>query len=376
MDLVSRRTMLAAPCFGTLAIAVLANATTARTPGTLANLSTWMDLASVPGASGAMLNGSGAISSGAVGYAKANAVLATPNTLFEAASLSKVVLAVAVHDMVREGLIDLDRPVAEHVAFTDDAATRSITPRHLLSHSSGLPNWRDEAGEPLTAAFPPGTRFRYSGEGFVLLGRLVEAVTAQTAAQVVETRVLRPAGMSRSIYGWARGTEPAVAWAHDGGGGVLIDKGPAGYAMRRDAGPAKPVDWWTLGEREKAAVALGKPAMPIFMTPNMAAGLWTTASDYARFLAFAQRYPGLLTKTTRVKGTLDWGLGWGMESDGGRRFAWHWGTSDGVANLFIVDLVSGLAIVVLTNGDAGRKVYERAARTVFAREFDAFAWLK
>jgi CubicO group peptidase (beta-lactamase class C family) len=323
-----------------------------------------------------MLDGAGAISSGAVGCAKANAVPATPDTLFEAASLSKVVLAVAVHDMVRDKLIDLDRPVAKHVAFTDDAATRSITPRHLLSHSSGLPNWRDEAGEPLTAAFPPGTRFRYSGEGFALLGRLVEAVTGQTAAQVVETRVLRPAGMSRSTYGWARDTEPAVAWAHDGGGGVVIDKGPAGYTMRRDAGPLKPVDRWMLGERERAAVALGKPPMPIFMTPNMAAGLWTTASDYARFLAFAQRYPGLSTKTIRVKGTLDWGLGWGMESDGGRRFAWHWGTNDGVANLFVVDLVSGLAIVVLTNGDAGRKVYERAARTVFTREFDAFAWLK
>ncbi len=376
MDLVSRRTMLAAPCFGTLAIAVAADATTATTLGTLANLSTWMDLASVPGASWAMLDRSGAISSGAVGYAKANAVPATPDTLFEAASLSKVVLAVAIHDMVREGLIDLDRPVAEHFAFTDDAATRSITPRHLLSHSSGLPNWRDEAGESLTAAFAPGTRFRYSGEGFVLLGRLVEAVTGQTAAQVVETRVLRPAGMGRSTYGWARGTEPAVAWAHDGGGGVLVDKGPAGYAMRRDAGPLKPVDRWTLGEREKAAIALGKPAMPIFMTPNMAAGLWTTASDYARFLAFAQRYPALSTKTTRVKGALDWGLGWGMESDGGRGFAWHWGANDGVANLFVVDLVSGAAVVVLTNGDAGRKVYERAARTVFAREFDAFAWLK
>ncbi|MBD8472421.1 serine hydrolase domain-containing protein [Sphingomonas sp. CFBP 8765] len=376
MDLVSRRTMLAAPCFGTLGIAVAAGATTATTPGALANLSTWMELASVPGASWAMLDGAGAISSGAVGCAKANAVPATPDTLFEAASLSKVVLAVAVHDMVRDKLIDLDRPVAKHVAFTDDAATRSITPRHLLSHSSGLPNWRDEAGEPLTAAFPPGTRFRYSGEGFALLGRLVEAVTGQTAAQVVETRVLRPAGMSRSTYGWARDTEPAVAWAHDGGGGVVIDKGPAGYTMRRDAGPLKPVDRWMLGERERAAVALGKPPMPIFMTPNMAAGLWTTASDYARFLAFAQRYPGLSTKTIRVKGTLDWGLGWGMESDGGRRFAWHWGTNDGVANLFVVDLVSGLAIVVLTNGDAGRKVYERAARTVFTREFDAFAWLK
>jgi hypothetical protein len=65
-----------------------------------------------------------------------------------------------------------------------------------------------------------------------------------------------------------------------------------------------------------------------------------------------------------------------MESDGGRGFAWHWGANDGVANLFVVDLASGAAVVVLTNGDAGRKVYERAARTVFAREFDAFAWLK
>lgn len=160
MDLVSRRTMLAAPCLGTLAIALTAGAAAATMLGTSTNLPTWLDLASVPGASWAMLDGSGAISSGAVGYAKANAVLATPETLFEAASLSKVVLAVAVHDMVREGLIDLDRPVAEHVAFTDDAATRSITPRHLLSHSSGLPNWRDEAGEPLKSAFAPGTRFR------------------------------------------------------------------------------------------------------------------------------------------------------------------------------------------------------------------------
>ncbi len=50
--------------------------------------------------------------------------------------------------------------------------------------------------------------------------------------------------------------------------------------------------------------------------------------------------------------------------------------NDGVANLFVVDLVSGAAVVLLTNGDAGRKVYERAVRTMFAHEFDAFAWLK
>ena len=82
------------------------------------------------------------------------------------------------------------------------------------------------------------------------------------------------------------------------------------------------------------------------------------------------------TPTTRVKGTLDWGLGWGLERGADRRFAWHWGANEGVANLFVVDLASNMAVVVLTNGDAGRKVYERVARAIFAREFDAFAWLK
>ena len=372
---VSRRIVLAAPCLGALAMTA-ARANSRRAMDILAAMPAWMDLASVPGASWAVVDASGAISNGAFGLAKANSMLATPDTLFEAASLSKVVMAVAVHDMVRDGLIDLDRPVSEHVAFTNDPETRAITPRHLLSHSSGLPNWRDEAGEQLESGFTPGSRFRYSGEGFVLLGRLVEAVTGKTAAQVVEARVLRPAGMSHSTYGWARGAEPAIAWAHDGTGAVLADKGPAGFAARRDAGPSTPVDRWTQAERERAAVSLGKPAMPIFMTPNIAAGLWTTAADYARFLNFARRYTMLSTPTTHVKGTLDWGLGWGLERGVGRRFAWHWGTNDGVANLFVVDLASKAAVVVLTNGDAGRKVYERAARAVFGREFDAFARLK
>ena len=68
--------------------------------------------------------------------------------------------------------------------------------------------------------------------------------------------------------------------------------------------------------------------------------------------------------------------GWGLERGAGQCFAWHWGANDGVANLFVVDLASGAALVLLTNGDAGRRVYERAAGTVFAREFDAFAWLQ
>jgi len=339
-------------------------------------LPSWMALTSVPGASWAVLDRAAEPASFAEGYAKAGEVKATTETLFEAASLSKPVLAAAIHDLVRDRRVDLDEPVARHVDFTTDAATRTITPRQLLSHSSGLPNWRTEANSDLVSRFRPGSDFRYSGEGYTLLARLAEAITGQTAAEVVHSRVLMPAGMTRSSYGWAAGQTPMVAWAHDAGGELMADAGPAKFQASRDAGPRRPVETWTQGDRIAAAKALGKPALPVFMTPNMAAGLWTTAGDYARFLIFAQRYPAINTPTVTVEAGLSWGMGWGLEHLGSDRFAWHWGANDGVANLFVLDLASGAGLVVLTNGAGGQRVYERAARVQFAREFDALTWLQ
>ncbi|WP_445193904.1 serine hydrolase domain-containing protein [Sphingomonas sp. Tas61C01] len=339
-------------------------------------LQSWMTLASVPGASWAVLDSGAEPASFAGGYAKAGEVKATTETLFEAASLSKPVLAAAIHDLVREGRVDLDEPVAKNVDFTTDAATRTITPRHLLSHSGGLPNWRTEAGSDLVSRFRPGSDFRYSGEGYTLLARLAEAVTGQTAAEVVRSRVLTPAGMTRSRYGWAADQTPVVAWAHDAGGDLMPDKGPPMFEASRDAGPQRSVEAWTQDDRVAAAKARGRSSLPVFMIPNMAAGLWTTAGDYARFLRFALRYPAMNMPTVTIEGDLSWGLGWGLEHSGSERFAWHWGANDGVANLFVLDLASGAGLVVLTNGAGGQRVYERAARVRFEREFDALTWLQ
>lgn len=336
----------------------------------------WMALASVPGASWAVFDGKAEPVSSAIGYAKVGEANATTETLFEAASLSKPVLAAAIHDLVRDGSVDLDEPVAKHIDFTADVATKATTPRHLLSHSSGLPNWRTEAGSDLVSRFRPGSDFRYSGEGYVLLARLAEKVTGQTAAEVVRSRILTPAGMTRSGYGWSAGQSPPVAWAHDAGGALMADKGPAQFQRSRDAGPRRSVEAWTQDDRVAGAQALGKPALPVFMIPNIAAGLWTTASDYARFARFARRYPAMNTPTVTVEGSLAWGLGWGLEQSGSDRFAWHWGANDGVANLFLIDLVSNDGLVVLTNGAGGQRVYERAARVRFGREFDALTWLQ
>lgn len=368
----TRRAILGGAIGGGVAVALPAASRSGKTSVVFRE---WLALASVPGASWATLRGH-EMSAGGEGMARVGGAPVTTETLFEAASLSKPVLAAAIHALVGEGLIKLDEPVARRLNFSTDPVARRITPRHLLSHSSGLPNWRTDAGSALQCRFEPGTAFRYSGEGYVLLGRLAEAVTGQTAAQVVRSRVIEPAGMTRSSYGWAPGQRPAVAWAHDAGGEVLPEAGPVRFEAARDAGPHRPVEAWTATDRATAARALGRPELPIFATPNMAAGLWTTATDYARFLRYARRYPAMSSLAVRVEGNLGWGLGWAVEQAGAKRFAWHWGANDGVANLFVFDPEHEQALVVLTNGSGGQRIYERAARVHFAREFDAFTWLQ
>lgn len=365
-------------CLALAATPALLAARPARSQGreavSEASVAAMLALSDTPGASFAQVSSDGQVTAGAAGYAKAGEVKATRETLFEAASLSKPVFAVAVLESARQGRIDLDRPIQADLPFTDDALARRITPRHVLSQSTGLPNWR-EAAAPLASRFEPGSAFGYSGEGYFLLQRLVEALSGRTAAQVVRTLVLDPAGMSASRYGWDAGEHPAVAFAHDDDSKIIADQGPAGFEARRDAGPARPVETWSQADREAAVKAQGKPAAPMFMTPNMAAGLWTTAGDYGRFLVFARRYPEMSRRVTPVKATLSWGLGWGLEERDERRFAWHWGSNAGVRNLFAVDLATGEGFVTLTNGENGPKVYQRTARQALGHEFDAFLWL-
>lgn len=128
----------------------------------------------------------------------------TPETLFEAASITKIVFAFAVNRMAERGEIDLDKPLYEYLPFEDlayDERYKKITARHALSHQSGMPNWRwqNDDGQ-IDLKFYPGIQFGYSGEGYEYLGRVVAHITSKPLEQVLMEEVQTPMGFTERTF--------------------------------------------------------------------------------------------------------------------------------------------------------------------------------
>lgn len=140
------------------------------------------------------------------------------DSVFQAASLSKPVFAYAVLKLVEQGKMGLDTPVVKYLPqgylhqqnpfdtknspktdLVTDPRIESVTVRMVLSHTSGLPNWEQDT---LNFEFDPGTKWQYSGEGYVLLQRAVEAVTSEPLDLYMTNKVFKPLGMSHSDYTW------------------------------------------------------------------------------------------------------------------------------------------------------------------------------
>lgn len=162
----------------------------------------------------------------------------TPDTIMYGASLTKTVFAYSVLQLVDQGVVDLDRPVAavlpdlpsmydEHIAdywsdwrgLADDPRWRTITPRVSLTHSTGFSNFYwDEPDQRLRIHFDPGTRYAYSGDGLMLLQFMVEKGLGRDYGQVLRTGVFGPLGMTNTSLKWRPdfANNLADGWKADG----------------------------------------------------------------------------------------------------------------------------------------------------------------
>src|SRR3970040_2266052 len=148
---------------------------------------------------------------------RARRVSATPETVYQIGSVTKIVSALAVMQLVEQGRMQLDRPITDHLPeFSMHSRwprAAPITPRALLCHHSGLPTYllkgffsdcsltgllhelRDEH-----LAFEPHTVFNYSNLGYNLLGLALERVTGRPYAEAVREQLLAPLGMRQTGF--------------------------------------------------------------------------------------------------------------------------------------------------------------------------------
>jgi len=228
---------------------------------------------SVPGASWAVIEDGEITQTGTAGVIEAGGTTAVaPNTLFQAASISKPVAVLAMLRLVDRGLLDLDEDVNQKLTSWQvpslDGWQPRVTLRQLASHTagmtvSGVPGYPYDEDVPTTLQvlngvrpaytgvrvdLVPGTQFRYSGGGTLVMQQLLEDVTHKPFRELAQELVLQPLGMSDSDYAQPlpKDRHARTATGHDELGNPLEGR------------------WHTY--------------------PQLAtAGLWTTPTDLARF---------------------------------------------------------------------------------------------
>jgi CubicO group peptidase (beta-lactamase class C family) len=136
------------------------------------------------------------------------------HSLFFLASVTKPIVATAVLQLVDEGRLDLQRPIGETLSAFLGGRRDRVTPWHVLTHTSGIPDldmerlrrsrptYRALLGRVLASepAFEPGTRYQYASDGFYLLAELLRAHTGMGFQDALRSRILAPLGMEDTRF--------------------------------------------------------------------------------------------------------------------------------------------------------------------------------
>jgi CubicO group peptidase (beta-lactamase class C family) len=311
----------------------------------------------VPGATAGVLLG-GELAVVATGVSRLGSdVPVTPDSLFLIASVTKVWTATLVMQLVDEGLVQLDAPVADQLdggfRLGDAEVARTVTVAQLLCHTGGFlgdspePSFRDDDAVRRTiegyAELPqlhrPGSLFSYSNAGYNILGGLVESATGVTWDEALRTRLVEPLGLAST----ASLPEEILVHPH------AVGHEPAGP----DTLDLRPVTTW-LDPRGSGpcggTLATSAADLLTFAAMHMADGL---ARDGGRVLsaesARAMREPRIEQPDPSISPA--WGWGWAIERLSDPVVIEHGGNTCGQESLLVAVPELGLAVCVLTNGD-------------------------
>jgi CubicO group peptidase (beta-lactamase class C family) len=298
----------------------------------------------------------------------------TADTIMAGASFTKSAFALAVMQLVDEGKLELGRPVVELfdpplVADDDyrdlagDARLGRITPRMLLSHTSGFPNWRrfNDDGK-LDIKAEPGSRYMYSGEGITLLQRAFRQVTGRSTTDVMRERVFEPFHMTRTSMVWQPELAADAAVGYDAQGRALGH----GHREHPDAAGSMDTtarDWAQLLCGVLRGDGLSRSARNEMLRPQIR-------------IRSKSQFPTTATETTDENDEirLSYGLGWGLLSSKYGKAYFKEGHDDGFQSYSITFEKPRTAIVIMTNSDNGEGLFKELLETVIGDTFTPWRW--
>jgi len=278
------------------------------------------------------------------------------DTVYAIGSLTKTFTAAAVLALADEGKLSLDEPLGKFVPTFPEPG-RSATVRQLLTHTSGIrsmtslgPRYWAQAGREIEPAdlvaifatekpdFPPGTAYRYSNSGYVLLGLVVERASGMPWGDYVTKRLLVPLGLKET---------------RDGTGADLVPRRARGFSRKKGGG--------------------FENAWHVSLSQGYAAGaLLSTAGDLAAWMRALAVRPPVSAESARAMTTpgalpdgkpLTYGYGIGVDTFAGRRRLYHGGGLPGFDAFAAYVPDSDLAVAVLcnTDGDVAMEVADAMA---------------
>ena len=288
------------------------------------------------------------------------------NSIFQAASLGKVVLAYTTLRLHDRGLLDLDKPLLTYYPYPrllHEPNADKITARMVLGHTAGLPNWAENPLGPgwktsaLHLKYVPDSCWNYSGEGYVFLQKTLEKITSKSFETIAREEVFGPLRMANSSFIWQARFAATAATGHD---------------------------------------ETGHPTeIKHFSEPYAAYSLLTTATDYNRFLQALLVGRGLKPATARLLltpanaahrcGTLPnpanasiaWACGVGLATTSHGPAIWHWGQNDDFQGFFMAFPDRKESLLFFTNSANGLKMTDELLRLFVGHgQYRAMQWLE
>ncbi|RSN15501.1 penicillin-binding protein [Nonomuraea sp. WAC 01424] len=295
----------------------------------------------------------------------------TTDSVFQMGSIAKIYTATLIMKLAESGELDLDAPVVDvlpEFSAADPEATKAITTRRLLSHTSGLTcdfthdSGRGddclakyvEAAKAVALDCPPGSVISYSSVGYNVLGRIIEVVTGRVWDEALKELLLAPLGLTHTMTLPEEALRFRAAMGHLGEPGQEPEPAPSWDLMPRSAGP--------YGRVIATAGDLAR-----FARMHLAGGVAVDGTRVLDEKTVAQMQLRAVDCPDKWTVSSDgWGLGWTLYDWNGIAGYGHDGASIGQYGYLRVVPSAGVAVALLTNGGGAREVYAALYRELLA----------